>query len=118
MNSWQPFRKFFHFPHDLPVYDNIGSSSAIIKDNWKFIKYYFANEGRHKYVLYNLNDKITERRNLYAQKQILGKQLLRQLENNLKNSGALIPNRNAKYNPLLKPEIRGSHFENTGLSKK
>jgi arylsulfatase A-like enzyme len=82
---------FWHYPH----YGNQGGepSSVIRKDGWKLIHYWEDNRNE----LYHLADDIGERHDLAKQEAARTRQLWRDLQAWLKETGAKLPRANPKY---------------------
>jgi arylsulfatase A-like enzyme len=95
---------FCHFPHNTPATGNI-ASTYVRSDNWKLIRFYHDGEtGSHRYELYNLAKDISETNNLAAKYPLKVRQLDALIEQHLKQTGALFPVPNPKYDPSAKPE--------------
>ncbi len=83
---------FFHFPH----YQNDETpQSAILKGDWKLIKFYEEDQVR----LFDLSQDLGERHNLAATNPAQVDQMRRQLEKYLIEIGAQIPTANPAANP-------------------
>ena len=83
---------FWHYPH----YGNQGGepSSIIRSGKWKLIHYY--EDGRNE--LYNLEEDFVEKNNLVKSNQQLAASLKKKLDAFLKESGAIIPKKDSRYN--------------------
>ncbi len=104
---------FWHYPH----YGNQGGEPcAIIRSgDWKLIHYF---EDRHN-ELYQISDDLSEQRDLSAQKPEVTATLATKLQAWLKQTGALIPQQDARFNAVKKKTqleaARGSQLQ--GLEK-
>ena len=87
---------FWHYPH----YGNQGGEpSAIIrKGDWKLIHYY--EDGRNE--LYALSADIGEQNDVSAKNPKITQALLNQLNDWLKDTGALLPKQDKRFNPVAK----------------
>ena len=95
---------FCHFPHNTPATGNI-ASTYVRSGNWKLIRFYHDGEaGNHRYELYNLAEDISEANNLAAKYPEKVRLLDALIEQHLKQTAALAPIRNPKYDPNAKPE--------------
>jgi len=94
---------FCHFPHNTPATGNI-ASTYVRYGQWKLIKFYYKGEdGNHKYELYNLSEDIGETNNLAGRYPEKVRQLDELIEEHLKETGALVPILNPRYDPNAKP---------------
>ena len=94
---------FCHFPHNTPATGNI-ASTYIRSDNWKLIRFYHdGKDGNHRYELYNLAEDISETNNIAAKYPRKVRHLDALIEQHLKQTGALVPIPNPKYDPDAKP---------------
>ncbi|MCM8541145.1 MAG: sulfatase [Lentisphaeraceae bacterium] len=84
---------FWHYPH----YGNQGGepSSIIRSGKWKLIHYY--EDGRNE--LYNLESDVVEKNNLIDQHSEIVSVLKKKLDEWLKDTEALIPEKDPRYNP-------------------
>ena len=91
---------FWHYPH----YGNQGGEpSAIIrKGDWKLIHYY--EDGNDE--LYQLSKDIGEQNNLAAKEPKITQTLRKELDAWLKETGALTPLQDKRYNPVAKKKYR------------
>ncbi|MGB1873954.1 MAG: sulfatase [Akkermansiaceae bacterium] len=96
---------FWHYPH----YGNQGGEpSAIIrKGDWKLIHYY--EDGRDE--LYQLSGDIGEQKDLATSNPERVKVLRAELDNWLKDTGALTPKQDQRYNPVAKQKYRETHIK-------
>lgn len=96
---------FWHYPH----YGNQGGEpSAIIrKGDWKLIYYY--EDGRNE--LYQLSADIGEQNDLSAKKPELTQSLRKELDTWLKETGALIPKQDTRYNPVAKKKYQETQIK-------
>jgi arylsulfatase A-like enzyme len=94
---------FCHFPHNTPATGNI-ASTYVRYGEWKLIRFYHKGKGEHhRYELYNLGDDISETNNLAGRYPQKVKQLDELIEEHLKETGALVPILNPRYDPNSKP---------------
>ena len=93
---------FCHFPHNTPATENI-ASTYVRCGNWKLIRFYHDGKGgNHRYELYNLTEDIGETNNQAAKYPDKVKQLDALIDQHLKDTGALVPIKNPKYDPDAK----------------
>jgi arylsulfatase A-like enzyme len=94
---------FCHFPHNTPATGNI-ASTYVRSGKWKLIRFYHrGTNGNHRYELYNLDEDISERNNLAERYPEKVKHLDKLIEEHLKETGALVPILNPRYDPTAKP---------------
>lgn len=97
---------FCHFPHNTPATGNI-ASTYVRYGEWKLIRFYHKGKGgNHRYELYNLGEDISETNNLAGRYPQKVKQLDKLIEEHLKETGALVPILNPRYDPNAKPAKR------------
>lgn len=90
---------FCHFPHDTPASDQRPGTS-VRRGDWKLIRLYAQNpDGSDKLELYNLKDDLGETKDLAAQKPEIVTALNALISGFLKESQAVVPILNPKYNP-------------------
>ncbi|MCF7786624.1 MAG: sulfatase [Prosthecobacter sp.] len=91
---------FWHYPH----YGNQGGApgAAMRRGDWKLIQWFEQDQPE----LFNLKDDLSETQNLTAQEPERVKAMLAELQAWQKDVGALIPTKNAAYDPA-KPNGRG-----------
>jgi arylsulfatase A-like enzyme len=94
---------FCHFPHNTPATGNI-ASTYVRYGEWKLIRFYHNGKGgNHRYELYNLDEDISETNNLAGRYPQKVKQLDKLIEEHLKETSALVPIPNPRYDPNAKP---------------
>ena len=94
---------FCHFPHNTPAPKHL-ASTYVRKGDWKLIRFYFlADDGNHHYELYNLKDDIGEKTNLSEKYPEKVRHLDNLITNHLKDTNAVIPIPNPRYDPKAKP---------------
>lgn len=94
---------FCHFPHNTPATGNI-ASTYVRCGSFKLIRFYHdGQDGNHRYELYNLAEDISEENDLAATYPQMVKQLDALIEEHLKETGALVPIPNPRYDPVAKP---------------
>lgn len=96
---------FWHYPH----YGNQGGEPCAIirKGGWKLIHYY---EDRRD-ELYQLGADTGEQQDLAGSRPELTKTLRAELDNWLRETGALIPKQDQRYNPVAKQKYREAHIK-------
>ncbi|HWH71225.1 MAG TPA: hypothetical protein VNT26_17695, partial [Candidatus Sulfotelmatobacter sp.] len=94
---------FCHFPHNMPVAGGLASTWVRMGD-WKLIRFFCLEEDQSdRLELYNLKDDLGETRNLAAQNPAKAKELNALIDGFLKDSEAVVPAKNPRYNPNAKP---------------
>jgi len=94
---------FCHFPHSVPATKNIASTS-VRKGDWKLIKFYADNPDQtDRYELYNLKKDIGESTNLAEKNPKIVASLDKLIVKHLKDTNAIVPIANPKYNPNSGP---------------
>ncbi len=94
---------FCHFPHNTPATEHL-ASTYVRKGNWKLIRFYhLGKDGKHHYELYNLKDDISEATDLADKHPQMVKRLDALIEHHLKDTNAVIPIPNPRYDPTAKP---------------
>ncbi|MDF7822596.1 sulfatase [Pontiellaceae bacterium B12227] len=89
-----------YFPHSPPVPDWLPPSMSFISGDWKLIRLFHQGEGgAHDYLLYNLKNDIGEQNNLAKSNPEMVQTLDRMMENYIRNSGAVVPLPNPKFDP-------------------
>jgi arylsulfatase A-like enzyme len=98
---------FCYFPHSIPRTGAV-PSAYVRKGDWKLMRLFHQGDGgRHAFELYNLKDDIGETKNLAAQMPRKVKELDRLVERFLKDTRAVLPKPNPKYDPAArKPEVK------------
>jgi arylsulfatase A-like enzyme len=111
---------FTYFPHNPPVPDWIPPSISIHHGNWKLIREFHQGEkGAHRYRLFDLNNDIGEKKNLAAAMPDLVGKLDAKIETFLKDSQAVVPLPNPKFNlAKYQPELEGKNRVGRKPSKK
>lgn len=109
---------FTYFPHNPPVPDWIPPSISIHHKNWKLIREFHQGEnGAHRHRLFDLSKDIGETKNLAPQKPQLVKSLDAKIEAFLRETKAVVPLPNPKFDPAkYQPELEGKN--RVGRSKK
>ncbi|MCL5271678.1 MAG: sulfatase [bacterium] len=101
---------FCLFPHNGP-WTGEYPSVYVRKGDWKLIRYFYGGEKQsdgsfaHRYELYNLKWDISERNNLAGEKPELVKELDALIDGYLKDSGAVLPVPNPKYDPAAAADL-------------
>lgn len=110
---------FTYFPHNPPVPDWIPPSISVHHKNWKLIREFHQGEnGAHRFRLFDLSKDIGESNNLAAQMPDLVKELDAKIEAHLKNSRAVVPIPNPKFDPKkYRPELEGKNRVGRGKKK-
>jgi arylsulfatase A-like enzyme len=91
---------YWHFPHENRVRSNHGASSAVRRGDWKLYRYYFGgSNGTHRHRLYNLADDLGEYSDRSAEQPDKVAELAALLDAHLERTNAVIPLRNAEYDP-------------------
>jgi arylsulfatase A-like enzyme len=86
-----------HFPHYVPVTDNVPATS-VRKGDWKLIRFWYDGEQQnHRYELYNLSDDIGEKDDLSEQYLEKVKKLDQLISKHLKETNSLLPGKNPEY---------------------
>lgn len=98
---------FCYFPHNTPRTGAV-PSVYVRKGDWKLIRLFHQGDGgRHAYELYNLKDDLGEMRNLAAGMPEKVKELDHLLDCFLRETRAVLPKPNPKYDPTARrPEVR------------
>jgi len=87
----------FHFPHYTHA---TGPFSSIIDDNWKLIRFYNDEFGKH--LLYNLAVDPEEQNNVAEANTKMRNKLIGQLDDLLKEMKAEMPTKNPDFNTNVK----------------
>lgn len=114
-------RAVFHFfPHSPPVPEWLPPAVSIHQDQWKLIRIFHAGDkGDHRYLLYNLNDDLSETNNLASQHPDKVQEMDAQITDFLANTKAVVPLPNPKFDPTqYKPELEGIRPINNQEKKK
>ena len=97
---------YCHFPHMTPATGN-WPCVYVRRGDWKLIRlFHAADDDKHRYELYNLADDLSETNNLAAKMPQRVRQLDALIEQHLKDTGALVPKPNPRYDPNAKPPPR------------
>lgn len=107
---------FTYFPHDPPVPDWVPPSVVVTQGDWKLIRiFHGGDKGAHRWKLYNLRDDLGEMNDLAAKDPERVKQMDTLIEAFLKDTGAVVPIPNPKFDPATwkledegKPAIRNA----------
>lgn len=98
---------FCYFPHYTPATGAI-PATWVRHGDWKLIRFFCDNPDQtDRFELYNLKDDVGETRNLAAEKPELVKELNGRIDGFLKDTNAIIPERNPKFDPTVKPPPEG-----------
>jgi len=100
---------FTYFPTPPPVPDWLPPSIAVYSGDWKLIRVFHGGENQaHDYKLYNLKKDIGEKNNVAGEYPEKVKTLDAMIEVHIKETGAVIPVANPKFDPAqFKPELIG-----------
>lgn len=100
---------FQYFPHNPGVPDWLPPAVSVHRDEWKLIRLFHGGDnGAHRYLLFNLKDDLSEKTNLAAQKPELVRELDALIEKFLKDTQAVVPLPNPKFDPAkYHPELEG-----------
>ncbi|MBK1880481.1 sulfatase [Pelagicoccus mobilis] len=100
---------FTYFPVRTKIPDWLPPSMSVHQGAWKLIRLFHEGEdGKHEYLLYNLEEDIGETRNLAKSHPEVVKRLDRLMEERLKASRAVRPKANPAFDPAkYRPELRG-----------
>lgn len=91
---------FTYFPHAPGVPDWLPPSVSVHAGNWKLIRIFHGGDnGKHRYMLFNLNDDIGEQSNLADKFPERVEQLDALIEQHLVNTHAVRPLPNPKFDP-------------------
>ncbi len=94
---------FCHFPHYTPAVDNIPATS-VRQGDWKLIRFYCAEDDfSDRLELYNLKDDIGETRNRASEFPERVQALNAMIDQHLAHVDALVPGRNARFDPAARP---------------
>lgn len=122
----EPFDRgpmFTYFPHQVRVPDHLPPGISVHRDGWKLIRLFHVGEpsateptdhagatGRpHGYRLYHLDEDLGEHRNRAAEHPELVRDLDREIDRFLAETGALVPIPNPRYDPSAPgPAPRGA----------
>ena len=74
------------------------------RGDWKLIRFHHDGDNQaDRFELYNLKDDLGETKNLATAMPDRGKELNALIEQHLKDTGALVPVKNPRYDPQAKP---------------
>ena len=91
------------FPHYTPATGNV-PGTWVHKGDWKLIRFHHDGEDQaDRFELYNLKDDLGETKNLAATMPDRVKALNALIEQHLKDTGALVPVKNPRFDPQAKP---------------
>ena len=94
---------FCHFPHSTPASGGLASTWVRVGD-WKLIRFYCLNDDQTDLLeLYNLKDDLSETNNLAAQMPAKTKELNALIDGFLKDTEAVVPQKNPAFDPKAKP---------------
>lgn len=94
---------FCYFPHYTPVTGAV-PFTWVRRGDWKLIRFFNAGPGqKDAFELYNIQDDISETKNLAPEKPELVQELNALILMYLKETGALIPGPNPAFDPTAKP---------------
>ncbi len=89
---------FTYFPHAPAVPDWLPASVSVHRGDWKLIRLFYAGEnGSHRWKLFNLADDLGETNDQATQKPELVAELDQLIENFLKETNAVLPLPNPKF---------------------
>ncbi|MDF1862525.1 MAG: sulfatase, partial [Verrucomicrobiales bacterium] len=92
---------FTFFPHSTNVPDTLPPSASVYEDNWKLLRLLHNGEnGAHDDRLFNLTEDIGERNNVAAGNPDRAASMAKQLDEFLKDTGAVYPKYNSQYDPV------------------
>ena len=98
---------FCYFPHNTPATGAV-PSVYVRKDNWKLIRCFHQGDNfADTYELYNLKDDIGETKNLADKMPDRVKKLDTLITRFLKETNAVLPKPNRRYDPAAKPPAAG-----------
>ena len=100
---------FQYFPHSPGVPDWLPPAVSIHRGDWKLIRIFHGGEdGKHRYLLFNLRDDLGEKTNLAAQRPELVVELDARIEAFLAETNAVVPIPNPEFDPAkYHPEDEG-----------
>jgi len=100
---------FQYFPHNPGVPDWLPPSVSVHRGDWKLIRIFHGGEnGAHRYLLFNLRDDLSEKKNLAAQKPELVSELDALIGQFLTETKAVVPVPNPAFDPAqYRPEFEG-----------
>lgn len=108
----RPFSRnsvFQYFPHNPPVPDWVPPSISVHENDWKLIRLFHQGEnGKHRYLLYDLSKDIGEKKNLASTHPEKVTRLDAQIEAFIKDTKTVIPVPNPTFDPSkYRPENEG-----------
>ncbi|MEI6715307.1 MAG: sulfatase [Verrucomicrobiota bacterium] len=93
---------FCFFPHYIPLNGNVPAVS-VRRGDWKLIRFFCdSSEQTDRFELYNLKDDLGETRNLATEHPDQVKELDALISQHLKDINAVIPVKNAAFDPTVK----------------
>jgi arylsulfatase A-like enzyme len=109
---------FCHFPHNTPTSGGLASTYVRVGD-WKLIRFYCLNDdGSDRLELYNLRDDLSEAHNLAAQHPQKVTELNALIAGFLKNTEAVVPVINPRYDPNAKTPPAAPRPKGKGKGKR
>lgn len=91
------------FPHYTPATGNV-PGTWVRRGDWKLIRFHHDGDGQaDRFELYNLKDDLGETRNLAATMSDRVNELNALIEQHLKETRALVPIKNPRFDPQAKP---------------
>jgi len=98
-----------YFPHSPQVPDWLPPSVSVHHQDWKLIRIFHGGEnGKHRHLLFNLKDDLSEKRNLADQFPDLVRTLDSKIDQFLKETAAVVPVPNPRFDPnQYDPSLEG-----------
>jgi len=97
---------FTHFPHYTPATGGQPATS-LRQGDWKFYRVYCDNADQtDRFELYNLRDDLSEKNNLVQENPEMVSEFKAMLRQFLKETDALVPVKNPRYDPDAKAPVR------------
>ncbi|MCA9270702.1 MAG: sulfatase, partial [Planctomycetales bacterium] len=91
---------FQYFPHSPGVPDWLPPSVSVHRGDWKLIRIFHGGEnGRHRWLLFNLREDLGETNNLAAEKPEVVQELDALIESFLSRTNAVLPAPNPDFDP-------------------
>lgn len=91
---------FQYFPHSPGVRDWLPPCVSVHRDQWKLIRiFYGGDDGKHRYLLFNLATDPSETQNLATERPELVSELDRLIDTFLEQTAAVVPRPNPKFDP-------------------
>ena len=100
---------FQYFPHSPQVPDWLPPSVSVHHEDWKLIRVFHGGEnGNHRYLLFNLQDDVSEKINLADQYPDLVRTLDSKIDQFLTETTAVVPVPNPRFDPTqYDPSLEG-----------